>query len=191
MSVAREYHVADVIYDGVLMDWRGTLVVAPSDRWLVQKALTLLGRDASAAAIDEVVDRLHAADTGEVESSAIDADAASHRRAYRAWFKAASVDVELAECIYAVESDATLNPFAADVGPMLRTLRTAGVRIGVVSDIHVDLRPVFARHPNTHDGAAVELGIATLLLPSLRHPQDLRLQRVVDAVIPGASLVGA
>lgn len=140
-----------------------------------------------------------------------------------------------------MESAAALNPFAADVGPLLRTLHAAGVRIGVVSDIHVDLRPVFAQQDNPDgsnwavlvdawalsyelgvakpdpaiftaaldrlglpaeqvlmvgdrgawDGAAAELGITTLLLPPLRAADDLRLQRVLDLVMPGASLTNS
>ena len=229
---------AGVAFKGVLLDWRGTLVVAPTHRWLVQTALELLDRDTSAEGVDAVLARLQRADASEVESSAIDTDAALHHRAYAAWFHAADLDEELAERLYAVESAAELNPFAADVGPLLRTLRAAGVRIGVVSDIHVDLRPVFAQQNNPDgsswadlvdawalsyelgvakpdpasftaalnrlglpaeqvlmvgdrgawDGAAAELGITTLLLPPLRAVKDLRLQRVLDLVMPGASL---
>ena len=53
---------------------------------------------------------------------------------------------ELAEALYAAESDVAANPFADDVGELFEGLRRAGVRVGVVSDIHVDLRPVFAAH---------------------------------------------
>lgn len=230
-----------VAFQGVLLDWRGTLVVAPTYRWLVQTALGLLGRDTSAGSVDAVLAQLRAADASEVESSATDTDAAVHRRAYAAWFRAAGLDESLAEGLYAVESDAALNPFAADVGPLLRTLQAAGVRIGVVSDVHVDLRPVFSQQVGPDgiswadlvdawalsfelgvakpdpaiftaaldllglpaeqvlmvgdhgawDGAAAELGITTLLLPPLHAVDDLRLQRVLDLVMPGTSLVGS
>jgi len=225
----------------VLLDWRGTLVVAPTYRWLVRTALGLLDRDASARGVDAVLARLRGADASEVESSAVDTDAVLHRQAHAAWFRAAGLDAELAERLYAVESAAALNPFATDVGPLLRTLHAAGVRIAVVSDIHVDLRPVFAQQHNADgsswadlidawalsyelgvakpdpaiftaaldrlalpaeqvlmvgdrgawDGAAVDLGVTTLLLPPLRAPDDLRLQRVVDLVLPGTALTGA
>jgi HAD superfamily hydrolase (TIGR01549 family) len=234
----RQQPCPDAAFKGVLLDWRGTLVVAPTYRWLVQTALELLDRDVSAERVDAVLARLQEADASEVGSSAIDTDAKLHRRAYAAWFRAAGVDEELAESLYAVESDAALNPFAADVGPLLRTLSAAGVRIGVVSDVHVDLRPSFARQVNPDgsswadlvdawalsyelgvakpdpaiftaalnrlgvpaeqvlmvgdrgawDGAAAELGITTLLLPPLRTPDNLRLQRVLDLAIPGAAL---
>jgi putative hydrolase of the HAD superfamily len=38
------------------------------------------------------------------------------------------------------------------------------------------------------DGAAVALGMTTLLLPSLVDPAERRLQRVLDLVLPGAVL---
>jgi FMN phosphatase YigB (HAD superfamily) len=231
---------AGVVFKGVLLDWRGTLVVAPTYRWLTRTALGALGRDASAASVEAVLARLEATDVTRVESSAIDTDATIHRQAYAAWFRAAGLDEDLADCLYAVESDLSLNPFARDVGPLLRTLHAAGVRIGVVSDIHVDLRPAFAQQANPDgsswadlvdawalsfelgvakpdpaifataldqlglpaqevlmvgdrgawDGAAVALGITTLLLPPLRAVGDLRLQRVVDLVMPGTAPAG-
>ncbi len=219
-------------FAGVLLDWRGTLVVAPTYTWLVRTALEKLGRDTPVA---EVLDRLRAADSAAARSSEVDTDAALHRAAYVAWFADAGLDDELAAVLYEVECDVALNPFAAGVGPLLRALRGAGVRIGVVSDIHVDLRPVFAAQPNpdgstwadlvdawalsfelgvakpdpaifTHaltalglaasdvlmvgdrggwDGAATDVGITTLLLPPLRSPDERRLHRVLDLVLPG------
>lgn len=118
-------------------------MVAPTHPWLVRTALQRLGWDASPIAVEAVLDRLRGADDSEVSSSAIDVDAALHRSAYSSWFRRAGLDDELAAELYAVESDPSLNPFARDVGPLLRALHAAGVRIGVVSDIHVDLRPVF------------------------------------------------
>jgi FMN phosphatase YigB (HAD superfamily) len=150
------------------------------------------------------------------------------------------MDDALALELYAVDSDPSLNPFAYDVGPLLTALHSAGVRIGVVSDIHVDLRPSFVANrvetgesfadlvdvwvlsfevgvakPDpaifavaferiglsaqdllmvgdraTHDGAAVEAGMTTLLLPPLQAADDLRLQRVLDVVLPGQTLSG-
>jgi FMN phosphatase YigB (HAD superfamily) len=222
-------------FDAVLFDWRGTLVVAPTFPWLVETALRRLGRDASRASVERVLGPLRAADRAQVDSSAIDTDADLHRAAYAAWFAAAGIDDELATALYAVESDPGLNPFADDVGAVLEQLAAAGVRIGVVSDIHVDLRPVFAEHRLTDgrtwadvvevwalsfelgvakpdpavfryalerlglpardvlmvgdrgawDGAAADLGITALVLPSLAGTDDRRLGRVLDLVLPG------
>ena len=120
--------------------------MAPTYPWLVEMALGGLGRDASPAAVERVLERLRGADTSRVDSSQIDTDVVEHRAAYMGWFTSAGVDDELAEALYAAESDLSLNPFAVDVGDLLRALTSSGVRVGVVSDIHVDLRPVFAQH---------------------------------------------
>lgn len=205
---------------------------------MVQRALADLQRPTDPAAVHAVVVQLRAADATEVESSAVDVSAEVHRRAYAAWFTTAGVDDELAAALYAAESDVAANPFAGDVGPLLTALHRAGVRVGVLSDIHVDLRPVFAARTGpdgsswadlvhtwtlsyevgaakpdpaiferalqqlglaaaevlmvgdrgTHDGAAAAVGITTLVLPPLRSIEEHRLQRVIDLVLPGASL---
>lgn len=228
-------------FSGVLLDWRGTLVVAPTYTWLITRALRDLGRPHDSGAVDEVRQRLAAVDTTEVESSAVDVDAGLHRQAYSAWFRAAGLDLELSDALYAAESDVAANPFAEDVGALLAEMHDAGVRIGVLSDIHVDLRPAFtaqrvqtasgeqswvdlvdvwvlsfevgAAKPDpvifqealallalpacevlmvgdraTHDGAAVDLGMTTLLVPPLTSPSERRLHRVLDLVLPGHDL---
>ena len=224
-------------FRGVLLDWRGTLVVAPTYRWLVATTLARLGRPAAEADVERVLVALQGADTARVDSSQIDTDVVEHRAAYADWFRAAGLDDELAATLYAVESDVSLNAFARDVGPLLVALAAAGVRVGLVSDIHVDLRPTFATHllPDGRswadlvhtwtlsfelgvakpdpaifraaldgldmpasdvlmvgdrggwDGAAVDVGITTLLLPPLVDPEDERLHRVLDLVLPGRS----
>ncbi|GHS86773.1 hypothetical protein AGMMS50218_07290 [Actinomycetota bacterium] len=131
-------------FGGVLLDWRGTLVVAPTYPRLVRTALGRLGRSDGPEAVEAVLALLRGADATVVSSSAIDTDADEHRRAHAAWFRAAGLDAELSAVLYAVESDVHANPFACDVGPLLRALRDAGVRVAIVSDIHVDLRPAFA-----------------------------------------------
>lgn len=131
---------------GVPLDWRGTLVVAPTYPWLVRTALQRTARPSSDEAVGEVLAMLRTADGTVVESSAVDTDAAAHRAAYLAWFEAAGIDAELADALYATESDVALNPFADDVGHLLGGLRQSGMRVGVVSDVHGDLRPAFTAH---------------------------------------------
>lgn len=48
--------------------------------------------------------------------------------------------------MYECESDLALNPFAFDVEFLLITLAEADVRIGILSDIHIDVRPGFSAH---------------------------------------------
>ena len=148
----------------MLFDWRGTLVVAPTFRWLVEVALERLGRDTDP---EEVLTQLRAVVRGRED---VDSDAALHRTTFLSWLNRAGVDAELAEGIYAVESDGRANPFADDVGQTLWTLHEAGVLVGVLSDIHFDLRPAFAehRHPDGSSWAdridawalSYELGVA-------------------------------
>jgi FMN phosphatase YigB (HAD superfamily) len=144
-------------FRGVLLDWRGTLVVAPTYTWLVRTAFERLGREASDSAVDVVRTRLLAADHSRVEDSAIDVDAAVHRAAHLAWFDAAEVDPELAAALYEVESDPSANDFARDAGPVLWSLHQAGIRIGVLSDIHVDIRPAFAGRTHPGGGTFADL----------------------------------
>ena len=73
----------------------------------------------------------------------MDADAALHRRTYLRVLTYPGLDAELVRALYEVESDPAWNTFADDAAPTLRALHDAGLRIGVVSDIHVDIRPAF------------------------------------------------
>ncbi|CCH90723.1 protein of unknown function [Modestobacter italicus] len=100
----------------------------------------------------------------------MDADAALHRRTYRQVLADAGLDDELAATLYAVESDLSLNAFADDVAGTLAALRRRGVRVGVLSDLHVDVRPAFR---------AVGLGMTVLLVPPLRSVAERRLHRVL------------
>jgi FMN phosphatase YigB (HAD superfamily) len=110
----------------------------------VQTALDRIGRASAAEEVDAVLAALRAADRSVLDSTAIDTDAALHRSAYYSWFTAAKLDPRLADSLYAVESDPSVNPFADDVELLLPTLHDAGLRIGLISDIHFDLRPSFA-----------------------------------------------
>lgn len=134
-------------FRAVLLDWRGTLVVAPTYPWLVRTALDRLGRPAREPDVEAVLDLLRSGDAGPTDAADVDADAERHRDAHAHWFRTAGVDAELAAMLYAVESDVLANPFAADVVPVLTALADAGVALGVVSDIHVDIRPAFAAQP--------------------------------------------
>ncbi|CCH33840.1 HAD-IA family hydrolase [Actinosynnema sp. NPDC047251] len=202
----------------VIFDWRGTLVLAPTFRGWVTEALRRAGRDA--AAVDDVVRRLV---EDRLDVPGVDADAALHRETYYRGFAAAGIDDELADALYAVESDPAFNPFAVDAPATLIALRDAGIRVGVLSDIHFDLRPMFDGLPvdsfvlsfehgvvkpdpaifrialaelgtepgetlmvgdrSTHDGAAVEVGMPTLLVPPLRDVRDARLHLVTNLMV--------
>ncbi len=73
----------------------------------------------------------------------MDTDAALHRRTFFGVLADAGLDHQLAEALYAVESDPQHNPFAEDVVPTLTTLHSAGLRLAVLSYIYFGLRPAF------------------------------------------------
>ncbi|MBE1488885.1 HAD family hydrolase [Plantactinospora soyae] len=209
----------------VLLDWRGTLVYTPPLTVWVERSLRRAGLDTAPSEVARIEAALLAAfRQPEVVQAEVGADrsVARHRESYDRLFAAAGIPGRLAEALYEVESDPAENPFAPDVAPTLAALAGAGIRIGVISDIHFDLRPVFAaaglngyvdsfvlsyehgvQKPDPaifrialaelgvkpgaalmvgdrsgYDGAAVEVGIPTLLLPPLADPGEERLHLV-------------
>jgi FMN phosphatase YigB (HAD superfamily) len=133
---------------GVLFDWRGTLVTVLDGCDWAREALHLLGRpadDRATAVLWDVI-RSAAGHPDRLASPDCDTSMATHRRTYYAVFGDAGLDDELADALYAVESDPSFNEFALDVAPTIRRLAGAGIEVGVISDIHFDLRPAFAAH---------------------------------------------
>ncbi len=209
----------------VLFDWRGTLVVNLTDVEWVERALAALGRGTDAATVEGIAAAIARANGpgNRLDAPGVDCDAALHRLTFLGVLADAGLDAELVDSLYAVESDPRNNPFAGDVAGTFAALRGRGIRIAVVSDIHVDLRPAFdaaglaglvdvftlsveqgVQKPDPRmftrtldalgvgpedalmvgdrsrpDGAAVEAGIPTLLLPPLRSVDDRRLHLVL------------
>jgi len=78
-----------------------------------------------------------------LNTAGIDTDVSLHRRIYLEVLNDLGIDKELASHMYASESDWRQNPFAHDAARVIRTLHSSGVLVGVVSDIHFDIRPAF------------------------------------------------
>jgi FMN phosphatase YigB (HAD superfamily) len=213
------------VAQAVLFDWRGTLVVNLTDAEWVARALTALGREADDATVEAIVSAIARANGpgNRLDAPGVDCDAALHRRTFLDVLTDAGLDPPLVDALYAVESDPRNNPYAGDVADTFAALHERGIRIAVVSDIHVDLRPSFdaagmaglvdvftlsfeqgVQKPDPRmfmrtldalrvdpaeaimvgdrsrpDGAAVESGIPTLLLPPLRSVDDRRLHLVL------------
>ncbi len=74
-----------------------------------------------------------------------DTSAARHRAANMLWFEKAGLDDALAEALYAFDDDADNRPLYPDAIPTLSALQALGVKVGVVSDIHLDLRLLLAQ----------------------------------------------
>ena len=208
-----------VPFRAVLFDWRGTLTTTLTEAEWVQEALRRLGRHRSGDEVEAIASLLRGAE-GDLDAPGTDTDARVHRQTYERVLRGLGLDDDLVGALYAVESDPSCNRFAADVPETFARLRATDVRIAVVSDVHVDIRPAFAaaglpvdaftlsfedgvQKPDPAmfsrtltalnlapsealmvgdrsrpDGAAVELGIATLLLPPLAHASERRLHFV-------------
>jgi HAD superfamily hydrolase (TIGR01509 family) len=126
----------------VLFDWRGTLAHSPPPRWWAERGLAAVGRPTRRAVLDGVEGAV--AEAGWLPD--IDASAAVHRDATMRVFAAHGLDRELAEALYALDADPANHSLYPDAEPVLRTIRARGVAIAIVSDFHVDLRPVLAVH---------------------------------------------
>jgi HAD superfamily hydrolase (TIGR01509 family) len=88
------------------------------------------------------------------------------------------VDDDLAEALYAVESDPSCNRFADDVAATLTALTGAGLSVAVVSDIHVDIRPAFVAA-----GLAHFVDVFTLSYEQgSQKPDPAMFTRTLDAV---------
>jgi len=136
-----------VALQGILFDWRGTLVRDPDDAWWVRSALSRLERSASETAVVEVVDRLRGASQSQIVIEAqktADCSAEQHRTATMLWYSEANLDAALAGTLYSLDLDPIAHPYYEDVPETLRRIKAKGLSVAIVSDIHFDLRPEFA-----------------------------------------------
>ncbi len=129
----------------VLFDWRGTLVMPPTFEDWVRDGLSRCRREADATAIAGLVARIDESNgpADRLDAPGMDVDPAFHRRTSLAVLTEAGIDDQLAEAIYDSESDWRQNPYAVDAASTIRALAESDVLIGVVSDIHFDIRPSF------------------------------------------------
>lgn len=129
---------------GVIFDWRGTLVTTLTPHQWVTRALAEVGMPSDA--VDDVLDAIDKANGPKerLDGPGVDSDAQVHRKTFMDVFADAGLRPDLAEALYALESDPRNNPFALDVPDTLEALHQAGLHIAVLSDIHFDLRPAFA-----------------------------------------------
>lgn len=135
-------------FDAVLFDWSGTLVHDPAPDARLDRALELVERDLAPVDRQRFSAQLaRAATHPDVVTAMADEDtsAARHRAANMLWFEHAGLDRALAEALYAFDDDAGNRPLYPDAIPTLAALQALGVKVGVVSDIHLDLRLLLAQ----------------------------------------------
>lgn len=136
-------------YRAVLFDWIGTLVHERQTPWRLRRAHKHLGRP-----IDEDVIRSLATSLDESYKDPVvralmrteDCSPEQHRVANMLWFERAGIHVDLAGVLYAMDSDPATHPPYPDAADVLADLRSKGIRVAVVSDFHLDIRPEIAEH---------------------------------------------
>jgi len=105
------------LFRAVLFDRRGTLAAPLGEKEWIERGLAAAGRSPSPEVVTAVQAALGRADAGRrLLAPGMDADPARHRAV-----------------------------FAEDALPCLARLSAASVRTAVVGDVHVDIRPAFAR----------------------------------------------
>ncbi len=132
-----------MVIRAILFDWRGTLVCTPTSEDWILDALRRIDRDPANA--NEIRHQIIAANGpgNRLDAPGVDTDQVVHRAVFMSVFADAGLDAELSNALYESESDPFRNDFANDAGPTIRSLYAAGLRIGIVSDIHFDIRPAF------------------------------------------------
>jgi HAD superfamily hydrolase (TIGR01509 family) len=132
----------------VLFDWGDTLFHAPHAPEVIVSTARAAGRGVSDDEARALWDELWAeGKTPEEIAKGRDLSPAAHRRVWTDLFgRADRVVPGLAEALY----ERVMNPNSwvpfADTRSTLEALRTRGLKIGVVSNVPADLRPVFAKH---------------------------------------------
>jgi len=132
----------------VLFDWGDTLFHAPHAPAVIVSAARDAGVEVREADARRLWDELWTAGkTPEEIAKGRDLSPEAHRRVWTALFtRADRVAPGLSRALYdGVMSPASWVPYA-DTRVTLETLRERGMKIGVVSNVPVDLRPVFAAH---------------------------------------------
>ena len=138
-------------FDAVLFDFRGTLFNVEDDPTWVRNAALSIGRTLTDEEVTETVRRLDVTLAARPDLSTAlercDTSLDVHRAALLAWFAATGLDDELAQAIWARDSDDPAANFPyPDTEPVMRALHEHGTRVAVVSDIHYDIRDHFVRH---------------------------------------------
>jgi FMN phosphatase YigB (HAD superfamily) len=129
----------------VVFDWRGTLVSELTPQGWAREALRRVGRRCDDRAARGLLREIRAAagEPNRLQSPQGNISAERHRETYYAVFADAGLDDELADALFAVDSDASYNIFAVDAAWTLAALAERNCRIGVLSNIHFDIRPTF------------------------------------------------
>ncbi len=130
----------------VVFDWRGTLVSELTPDGWAREALRRADREYDDHAVAALLQDIQkaAGQPNRLQSPEGNTSADRHRETYYTVFADAGLDDELADALFAVDSDPTYNVFAVDVATTLASIIEKECKIAVLSNIHFDIRPVFA-----------------------------------------------
>lgn len=130
-------------FEAVLFDWMLTLAHYPSPSKHVAVAMQLLGRPADSDAVDRIVEAIAAAkNLPEIQAAEAveDSSVEAHHYSEHLLYERAGIEPVLADQMYRLLGDPEFHPPYPDTRSVIHELSELGLRIGVVSDIHVDLR---------------------------------------------------
>jgi HAD superfamily hydrolase (TIGR01549 family) len=131
---------------GVLFDWGDTLFSPPDAATVIAEAADERGIRIDPERARALWDELwEAGKMPEELAKGRDLSAAAHREVWTALFQRAHTEVpDIARTLY----ERVMDPEAwipyPDTAPTLRALRARGIKIGIVSNVPRDLRPIFA-----------------------------------------------
>jgi FMN phosphatase YigB (HAD superfamily) len=137
------------VFKVVLFDWRGTLFHDETDTDWIRASAASIGRGLSDTEATALAGALsNASEHPDVLAARQQADCSLelHQAAALLWTRVAGLDDELALAIWSRDGDFTATIPYPDTPGVLRALQSRGIRVGIVSDIHYDLRPVFEHH---------------------------------------------
>lgn len=130
-------------YDAVVFDWMQTLAHYPSPAEHVERALARLERPTGADSVSSIVAAMNEAKKRpdvQAAEAVEDTSAAAHHHSEHLLYRSAGLDDELADSLYVLLGTPDFHPPYPDARSVLEQLARTGLGIGVVSDIHVDLR---------------------------------------------------
>jgi len=133
---------------GVLFDWGDTLFSPPDAASVIVAAAAERGVRIDPTQARALWDELWAmGKTPEELAKGRDLTMAAHRGVWTALFERADAAVPgIASALYERVMDPSAWIPYPDSAPTLRALRSRGVRIGIVSNVPRDLRPIFSGH---------------------------------------------
>lgn len=134
-------------FDAVLFDWCGTLVEYPTHADRFRPILQRLGRPHDPDTLKRLVHDYEAAAAEPAARKAderCDLSAADHAATKHVICELAGIDSELATEIERSYGDVATYPTYPEVVDVITSLTDAGVKVAIISDFHVDLRPHLA-----------------------------------------------